>query len=92
MKTITTLSGFVEQYEELKFEYEKLLARHTELKELTNKELIVFEKLLSDFTVEKIADMIGISFSTVKFHCKNIYRKLAVKSRAQLLVQYKDLY
>ena len=39
-----------------------------------------------------IAEELVISYSSVHFHCKNIYRKLKLSSRRQLLMTYKDLY
>lgn len=36
----------------------------------------------------RIADDLGISLNTVKFHLKNLYGKLTVKNRAQAVVRY----
>jgi len=33
-----------------------------------------------------------LSYSSIHFHCKNIYRKLQLSGRKQLLMQYKDFY
>lgn len=92
MDTKNTMSAFFQQYRELKDEYKKLFERFPELQELTNMELTVFERLLTDLTIAEVGAALGISESTTKFHCKNIYRKLGIKSRAQMLVTYKDLY
>ena len=65
---------------------EIILEVHPELVDLTSKEMEVFE------TVAKIAEELFLSTSSVHFHCKNIYKKLNVSNRKQLLINYKDLY
>ena len=82
------------------FEYMKLakealkalLEAHPELAALSRRELEVFEHLLSDKTLPVVAEELGISESAAHFHCKNIYKKLHMLSRRQLLITYKDLY
>lgn len=74
-----------------KREYDKLLINHPELSALSPREMEVFEKLLSDKTLSEIADEMYISYSSVHFHCKNIYKKLSISSRKQFLIKYKDL-
>jgi len=82
------------------FEYMKLakealkalLEIHPELAALSRRELEVFEHLLSDKTLPAVAEELGISESAAHFHCKNIYKKLHMLSRRQLLITYKDLY
>lgn len=72
-------------------EYDNLLKVHPELSALSQREMEVFEKLLSDKTLSQIAEELYITYSSVHFHCKNIYRKLSISSRKQLLIKYKDL-
>ena len=82
------------------FEYMKLakealnvlLETHPELAALSRRELEVFELLLSDKTLPMVADELYISESAAHFHCKNIYKKLGISNRRQLLITYKDLY
>lgn len=74
-----------------KQEFQHLLERHPELSNLSVREMEVFALLLSDKTQTKIADELYVSYSSVHFHCKNIYRKLNLTSRRQLLITYKDL-
>jgi LuxR family maltose regulon positive regulatory protein len=50
---------------------------------LTERELGVLRMLPSRLTVREIADELGISVNTVKFHLRVIYRKLGVGSRAE---------
>ena len=72
-------------------EYEHLLKVHPELSALSPREMEVFEKLLSDKTLSQIAEELYITYSSAHFHCKNIYRKLSITSRKQILIRYKDL-
>ena len=75
-----------------KEEFQSLTETHPELAALSARELEVFYHLLSDKTLSMIAEELVISYSSVHFHCKNIYRKLKLSSRRQLLMTYKDLY
>lgn len=75
-----------------KQEFQVLLKSYPELETLSTRELEVFAHLLSDKTLSEIAEELYISYSSVHFHCKNIYRKLQLSSRRQLLINYKDLY
>jgi len=72
-------------------EYSILLKKHPELEKLSKRELEVFSKLLSDKTQAEIAEELFITSSSVHFHCKNIYKKLGITSRMQILIRYKDL-
>ena len=75
-----------------KEEFQSLTEIHPELAALSARELEVFFHLLSDKTLSMIGEELIISYSSVHFHCKNIYRKLNLSSRRQLLMTYKDLY
>lgn len=72
-------------------EHKRLLEAYPELKALSKRELEVFAQLLTDKTQAQIAKELFITHSSVHFHCKNIYRKLGIKSRKQILIRYKDL-
>lgn len=65
--------------------------KYPEIMKLSPRELEVFTYLLSDKSQDEIAKELFISSSSVHFHCKNIYRKLEVSGRRQILVRYKDL-
>ena len=73
-------------------ELKLLLEIHPELSALSPRELEVFAHLLSDNTLAKIAEEMFLSYSSIHFHCMNIYRKLELSGRRQLLMTYKDLY
>ncbi len=72
-------------------EHKRLLEFYPELEKLSRRELEVFAHLLTDKTQAQIAEELFITHSSVHFHCKNIYRKLGIKSRKQLLIRYKEL-
>ena len=72
-------------------EYKRLLSKYPELTKLSKREMDVFAELLTDKTQMQIAEMLFITHSSVHFHCKNIYRKLEISSRKQLLIKYKDI-
>ena len=72
-------------------EHKRLLEIYPELEKLSKRELEVFAQLLTDKTQAQIAEELFITHSSVHFHCKNIYRKLGIKSRKQILIRYKDL-
>ena len=72
-------------------EYKRLLENYPELTELSKREMEVFAQLLTDKTQQQIAKELFVSHSSVHFHCKNIYKKLDINSRKQLLIKYKDI-
>lgn len=72
-------------------EYKLLLNKYPELSKLSKREFEVFEQLLSDKTQLQIAEALFITHSSVHFHCKNIYKKLNINSRKQLLIKYRDI-
>ena len=86
--------GMVKFFEYIKLakeEFNTLLTVYPELATLSAKEMEVFELLLTDMTMVQIAEKMFLSLSGVHFHCKNIYKKLGISSRKQLLIKYKDL-
>ena len=56
--------------------------------DLTEREHEVFTMLLGGMTLKDIAYTLKITFSTVNFHCNNLYRKLGINSRAELSARY----
>ena len=59
-------------------------------KPLTNKELEVFEYLFNGLKLEKIANQLNVTLPTIKFHLKNLYRKLGIKGRREIMKVYQD--
>ena len=83
--------GFFALFRLAKQKREELIRRYPEFEQLSGRELEVFSQLLSDKTQDQIAKELFISGSSVHFHCKNIYKKLGVTGRRQILIKYKDL-
>ncbi|WP_067620992.1 response regulator transcription factor [Alicyclobacillus acidiphilus] len=54
----------------------------------TPRELEVLHYLLTGATNQEIAQSMGISSNTVKFHIKNVFRKLHVKNRVELVGKF----
>ncbi|HET8573414.1 MAG TPA: response regulator transcription factor [Edaphocola sp.] len=53
--------------------------------QLTSKEKDIIEGLTEGLSYKLIADKLEISIDTVRFHIKNIYRKLHVNSKAEVI-------
>ncbi len=53
--------------------------------ELTDREQEVLPLIMSGFTYLEVAAELNISYETIKSHMKNIYKKLNVKTRGDLL-------
>lgn len=56
--------------------------------ELTKRELEILEMMAEGQNIQKIAESLFISPFTVKKHIENIYTKLHIKSRTELLLWY----
>jgi DNA-binding NarL/FixJ family response regulator len=63
-------------------------AKDAELENLTPREEEVLALLAKGYITKEIADQLGISFDTVRFHLKHIYQKLHVRSRSEALIKY----
>ena len=55
---------------------------------LTAREEEILEHLAKGFVTKEIADKLGISSATVRFHLRHIYDKLHVHSRVEAVVKY----
>ncbi|AEF83107.1 conserved domain protein [Leadbettera azotonutricia ZAS-9] len=47
--------------------------------------------LLKGHTMKETAKLMGVTLPTINTHTNSIHKKLGVKSRAQLIIQYRDL-
>ncbi|BEU88223.1 hypothetical protein TAMA11512_16870 [Selenomonas sp. TAMA-11512] len=56
------------------------------LSDLTPKERAVFDAYADGLSSKEVMDALGITENTIKFHNKNIYSKLGVKSKKELLL------
>ncbi|MCI1190852.1 response regulator transcription factor [Calidifontimicrobium sp. SYSU G02091] len=55
---------------------------------LSQRELDVLTGVGKGFSYQEVAQMLGMSTNTVRTHVRNLYRKLAVNSRAEALYEY----
>jgi DNA-binding NarL/FixJ family response regulator len=62
--------------------------KDADLEQLTQREEEVLALLAKGYITKEIADQLGISFDTVRFHLKHIYQKLHVRSRSEALIKY----
>ena len=78
-------------------EFHKSIAETEELNvkehlNLTDREGEIFTMLLSGAAPKEIAYTLKISYDTVRFHQKNLYRKLGIQSRAELFARYSSIF
>ncbi|MBT9173669.1 MAG: Spore germination protein GerE [Syntrophomonadaceae bacterium] len=66
-------------------DFDKALAEFKATCQLTDKEGEVVELLLRGYTYKAISDHLLISENTLKFHIKNLYQKLRVNSKMELI-------
>lgn len=55
---------------------------------LTSREEEILSLLARGHLTKEIADIVGVSYATVRFHLRNIYTKLHVNSRTQAVLKY----
>jgi DNA-binding NarL/FixJ family response regulator len=55
---------------------------------LTAREEEILDQLAKGFVTKEIADKLGISPATVRFHLRHIYDKLHVRSRVEAVIKY----
>lgn len=53
---------------------------------LTKREAEVAEMVALGFTSQRIADKLFITIGTVKYHITNVYKKMGMNRRAQLII------
>jgi len=58
---------------------------------LTSREREIFSLLLTDKPPKEIANSMNVSYYTVDFHRKNLYRKLGIQSRTELFARYLNM-
>jgi DNA-binding CsgD family transcriptional regulator len=66
----------------------KIVLANRELQILSPREREIFALLLKNCTLRQISSDLNISYNTVNTHNKNIYRKLGITSRGELLLKY----
>ena len=81
------LDGYMQKIEFIQ-PLKKRLESSQKYKLLSKREFEVFEYLASGLSSNAIAKKISVTLPTVKFHLKNIYRKLDLKGRKGVLELY----
>lgn len=61
------------------------------LKRLSDREKEILGYMMQGYTLPQVAERLYISLNTVKTHGSNIYRKLEVNTRQELLLRYLDV-
>jgi len=59
--------------------------------QLTPREYDLYLLLLEGFTLKESAERLLIKYSTANTHMSGVYRKLGVRSRAQLIINYRHV-
>lgn len=57
---------------------------------LTPRERELFRLLLEGYTLKESAKQLSVKYSTANTHMTGVYKKLDVKSRAELIIRYRD--
>jgi len=57
---------------------------------LTPREKDIYLLLIEGFTLKEVAKQSGIKYSTVNTHMTQIYKKLKVNTRAELIINYRN--
>lgn len=65
--------------------------RHVQVTQLTPREHDLYLLLLEGFTLKESAKQLSIKYSTANTHMTGIYKKLGIKSRAELIINYRDV-
>jgi DNA-binding CsgD family transcriptional regulator len=65
--------------------------RREKVSTLTSREKDVFLLQLEGYTLKEAAKHLGIKYSTANTHMTAIYKKLNVSTRAELIINYKNI-
>lgn len=65
--------------------------RQMRVTHLTPREHDLYLLLLEGFTLKESAKQLRVKYSTANTHMTGIYRKLGVKSRAELIINYRNV-
>lgn len=66
--------------------------KSSEIESLTPREGEVLQLIMHGLANKEIADRMGVSLASVKFHLQNVYEKLHVHSRTDAVLHYKKFY
>lgn len=63
--------------------------KYQKAEQLTPREIEIVSLLQAGASYKKVANTLFVSVDTVKYHTRNIYQKLQVNSRVELILKYK---
>lgn len=58
---------------------------------LSDKEKLIFQEMIQGTTRDAMAEMYGLSLNTIKYHIKNIYQKLNMHTRSELIAYWNEI-
>ncbi|MDR2717880.1 MAG: LuxR C-terminal-related transcriptional regulator [Treponema sp.] len=79
---------FITLYLRLQKARKELQYYEESLTDLTPREMEIFNLLLTGLPIKQIADKLALTHSGATFHAQNLYRKLGIQSRTELLAKY----
>lgn len=59
--------------------------------QLTPREYDLYLLLLEGFTLQESAKQLSVKYSTANTHMTGLYKKLGVRSRAELIIKYRNI-
>lgn len=65
------------------------VSKYEKTEQLTPREIEIVSMLQAGASYKEVASTLFVSVDTVKYHIRNIYQKLQVSSRAELILKYK---
>ena len=65
--------------------------KHGRVRTLTPREYELFLLLLQGFTLKESAQQLAVKYSTANTHMSAVYKKLGVGTRAELILNYRDI-
>lgn len=69
-------------------DFPAMVRRQPQAESLTKRERELLSSLSNGATNSQLADELGVSVNTVKFHLRNLYEKLGVRNRAQAVAMF----
>lgn len=61
------------------------------VKTLTPREKDTYLLLIEGYTLKEIAEQLSVSYSTANTHQANIYRKLGVNTKAEIIINFRNI-
>ena len=72
------------------FSFQEPLAAAAEVEDLSPREREILELLAEGFPNKGIADRVGVTDGTVRWHLRHVYHKLHVRSRTEAALKFRS--